>query len=217
MWREHDKMKINILIPIKKLNETKSRLIKYLDENSRITLTLLMLEDILESCISSQSINKIYLVSYDDLSEFKKYKEIEILINKEELNKALEFALDYLRKEENDATLIIPSDLPLIEPIDISNLGKLIENYEIILGPSCDGGTNILMLRNYVKINLEFGEGKTSFLLHLKNALDNNYNVTIYSNERICLDLDDIIRFKYFKTLNSNKKSIKYIKELANN
>jgi 2-phospho-L-lactate guanylyltransferase len=217
MYREHDKMKINILIPIKKLNETKSRLIKYLDENSRIILTLLMLEDILESCISSQSINKIYLVSYDDLSEFKKYKEIEILINKEELNKALEFALDYLRKEENGATLVIPSDLPLIEPIDISNLRKLIENYEIILGPSCDGGTNILMLRNYVKINLEFGEGKTSFLLHLKNALDNNYNVTIYSNERICIDLDDIIRFRYFKTLNSNKKSIKYIKELANN
>jgi 2-phospho-L-lactate guanylyltransferase len=215
--RKHDEMKINVLIPLKKLNESKSRLIKYLDENSRITLTLLMLEDILDSCILSQSVNKIYLVSYDDLSEFKKYKEIEILINKEELNKALEFALNHLKKEENGATLIIPSDLPLIEPVDFKNLRELIKNYEIILGPSCDGGTNILMLRNYVKISLEFGEGKRSFLLHLKNALDNNYSVAIYSNERICLDLDDIIRLRYFQTLNINKKSIKYIKEITKN
>jgi 2-phospho-L-lactate guanylyltransferase CofC len=210
-------MKLNVLIPVKKLNQIKSRLSKYLNEEFRIRLSFLMIEDILESCSSSKMIEKIYLVSYDEINEFRKYNNVEVLINKEELNKALDFALEISKKQKYEATLIIPSDIPLIEPIDIENLSKLIENNDIVLSPSCDSGTNVLIIKNNVKIKLEFGEGKSSFLLHLKNALKNNLKVAIYCNERVCLDLDDIIRLTYFQNLNVNKKSIKFLRENVKN
>ncbi len=210
-------MKLNVLIPVKKLNQIKSRLSKYLNEEFRIRLSFLMIEDILESCSSSKMIEKIYLVSHDEINEFRKYNNVEVLINKEELNKALDFALEISKKQKYEATLIIPSDIPLIEPIDIENLSKLIENNDIVLSPSCDSGTNVLIIKNNVKIKLEFGEGKSSFLLHLKNALKNNLKVAIYCNERVCLDLDDIIRLTYFQNLNVNKKSIKFLRENVKN
>jgi len=201
-----------IIIPLKKLSLIKSRLSSYLSLQERIELTRLMLKDILNSCLIS-NYSKIFIVSQQEINWFKDEK-IEILINENELNTALSETIAKLKDRNFKSFLIIPADIPLIETKDLEEMKKLMTNYDILISPSFDSGTNALFMKSEKEIELEYGEGKKSFLLHIRNALDKGLSLCIFSNERISFDVDDIIRLRYLAHLNINKESILYVKKL---
>jgi len=205
-------MKVNLIIPFKNSYEIKSRLSSLFSYEERLKLSFIMLKDILQAAFKSNVISKIFIVS---LFEFNiDNSDVEIIINKKDLNNALYDTINISRKLNYDLQIIIPSDIPLIEPEDFQTVVNLMKNFDVVISPSCDGGTNLLALRKDVNMNLKYGEEKKSFIEHLNEAIVRDYKVKIYTNERISLDVDDIPRFLYVGLINNNnKETVLYIKK----
>ncbi len=202
-----------ILIPFKKLSLAKSRLSDFLNQEQRIELTKLMLKDVLNSCLKS-NFSKIFLIIQEEFNEpWLASNKIGMIQDEGELNEALERTI---KKLSFDLFLILPSDIPLIETEDIEAIISLSKEFDVVISPSIDGGTNALLLKKGKEIKLEYNL-KNSSLLHLKNALSLGLKVCILANERIALDIDDIVRLKYLINKDSEKESIFYAKSIIYN
>ncbi len=144
-------MKIFAIVPIKKFENAKTRLSSVLRKDDRIHLSLLMLQDTLQTLSVIQSLTQVITVSADKRVEeiALKYGATFLLEEKERgVNSAIALADNYCVKEAADATMVIPHDLPLLDPIDISKACKLAENESrcIVICPSFrHDGTNILL------------------------------------------------------------------------
>ena len=144
-------MKIFAIVPIKKFENAKTRLSSVLGTDDRIHLSLLMLQDTLQTLSVVQSLTQVITVSADKRVEeiALKYGATFLLEEKERgVNSAIALADNYCIKEAADATMVIPHDLPLLDPIDISKACKLAENESrcIVICPSFRyDGTNILL------------------------------------------------------------------------
>jgi len=144
-------MKIFAIVPIKKFENAKTRLSSVLGTDDRTHLSLLMLQDTLQTLSVVQSLTQVITVSADKRVEeiALKYGATFLLEEKERgVNSAIVLADNYCIKEAADATMVIPHDLPLLDPIDISKACKLAENESrcIVICPSFRyDGTNILL------------------------------------------------------------------------
>lgn len=144
-------MKIFAIVPIKKFENAKTRLSSVLGTDDRTHLSLLMLQDTLQTLSVVQSLTQVITVSADERVEeiALKYGATFLLEEKERgVNSAIVLADNYCIKEAADATMVIPHDLPLLDPIDISKACKLAENESrcIVICPSFRyDGTNILL------------------------------------------------------------------------
>jgi 2-phospho-L-lactate guanylyltransferase len=144
-------MKTFAIVPIKKLENAKTRLSSLLDTDDRIHLSLLMLQDTLQTLSVVQSLTQIITVSADKRVEkiALKYGATFLLEEKERgVNSAIALADNYCIKEAADATMVIPHDLPLLNSIDISKACELAENESrcIVICPSLRyDGTNMLL------------------------------------------------------------------------
>lgn len=205
-------MKTCAIIPLKELKKSKSRLSNFLKDKERIELTLNMLRDVVEAFFNSGKVNQIFIISQDQSLDLDNeiINKFEVIFDPSTLNDSLERQIKNLK--EYAAKIIVPCDIPLISKDDVDAVYKMLERYDVIISPSCDSGTNLLAIKGDLRFKLEFGEGKKSFLLHLKNAVYANLKVYVYSNERIALDLDDETRLKYLATLDIDKHSIRYLR-----
>lgn len=144
-------MKIFAIVPIKKFENAKTRLSSVLGTDDRTHLSLLMLQDTLQTLSVVQSLTQVITVSADKRVEeiALKYGATFLLEEKERgVNSAIVLADNYCIKEAAEATMVIPHDLPLLDPIDISKACKLAENESrcIVICPSFRyDGTNILL------------------------------------------------------------------------
>jgi len=200
-----------VLIPLKRLEASKSRLSKYLSVEERVELTKCMLRDVLNVCLDS-GFSRVLLITQGEI-DFIYDNKIEVINNDKELNVALLEAISSIKGRFN-SYLILPADIPLIEKSDLEQMKKLMESFDILISPSFDSGTNALFMKRGKEIELEYGEGKKSFLLHLENALNKGLNVVVFSNERIGMDIDDLARLRYLAHLNINKESVLYVRRL---
>jgi 2-phospho-L-lactate guanylyltransferase len=167
-------MKIFAIVPIKKFENAKTRLSSVLGTDDRTHLSLLMLQDTLQTLSVVQSLTQVITVSADKRVEeiALKYGATFLLEEKERgVNSAIVLADNYCIKEAADATIVIPHDLPLLDPIDISKACKLAENESrcIVICPSLRyDGTNIL-LRKPPTIIATFYDAD-SYNAHIKAA-----------------------------------------------
>lgn len=197
------------IIPLKKLSESKSRLANILSESQRKNLTLLMLIDVIETCSSSNLFDELILVCQERID----LKGVRIIEDKSELNEAIKNTIDKV-KEQFDSFLILPADIPLIDNSDLHEIIKASKNFDLVISPSYDAGTNALLMKKGREIDLCYGTGRKSFLDHLKKALERGYRAYVYSSQRISLDLDDPEVLFYFANLDIRKQSVLYIKKL---
>lgn len=88
-----------------------------------------------------------------------------------------------------DATLVLPSDLPLLTVEDLDELYELAEAGEgVVIAPSHDGGTNALLLRPPQAMAFAFGEA--SFARHLALAAAAGLPCHVYQSASLALDVD---------------------------
>jgi|ECHnycMinimDraft_1075156.scaffolds.fasta_scaffold00068_22 2-phospho-L-lactate guanylyltransferase len=207
-------MKVCALIPLKELEKSKSRLSNILNEKERIEFTLCMLKDVIKALVNSSKIDDIYIISQEKELKLSDERKFKLIFDSASLNEALERHIKDL--QQYDAKIIIPCDIPLVSEEDVEKVIELLNEYDVVISPSCDSGTNLLAIKNELKFKLEFGEGRRSFIMHLKNALEANLKVYVYSSERIALDVDDDPRLKYLITLNIDKYSTQYIRWILN-
>jgi len=154
------------LIPVKRLEESKSRLFPQLSEARREALTLAMLEDLIEALSQTPGVDRIAVTTPDPVvAKHAQGAGAEILIREEPgLNAALEDGRERLCNADTasdasaEAFLIVLGDVAGALPEDFAKLIELADaNRGVWLAPSSDGGTSALLQRPATAIPCCFG------------------------------------------------------------
>lgn len=212
-------MELAAIVPIKEYSKAKSRLAKILPLDVRIELSKAMLKDVILALNSNCEIKNIIVVTpnknVDDVIALS--KKVKIL-HDEGIGQvfALKKALNYTLKIYNpDAILIAVADLPSIRPQDISKMIYLIQTYHsIVLAPSTDGGTNVMIQYPPAIIDLKYGP--MSFKKHVEEAYRKKVFFRIYFSETTSIDLDTLDDLRQVMRIHvsyNTREVIKKIKE----
>ena len=155
------------LIPVKRLEESKSRLLPQLPDARRQALTLAMLEDLIESLSKTTGIDRIAVTTPDPVvAEHARRAGAEILMREEPgLNGALEDGRERLKPATGEGFLIVLGDVAGAQSTDFEKMleaGAKSEAPCVWLAPSSDGGTSALLQYPATAISCCFGRESAS-------------------------------------------------------
>jgi 2-phospho-L-lactate guanylyltransferase len=187
-------MKTFAIVPVKRFENAKMRLSSMLDIDDRIRLSSLMLDYTLQVLASVPSLTQVVVVSGDNRAEEMAAKHGANFLREEKdsgVNSAVAVADSYCMKEDADATLVIPHDLPLLDPVDISRASDLAKNESrcIVICPSLRyDGTNML-LRKPPSVMGTFYDSD-SYNMHVKSAIELSVPVKLFFSKTVMYDID---------------------------
>ena len=195
MTSEAESMRVWALVPVKRLEQAKTRLSTCIDRQDRSELMLAMVADLLDVLAGSSRICGVAVVTMDprvrELASDRGCLVIDEVIAAGYASAASLGAAVLARDHGARAVLVLPGDLPMARIQDVDALCAL-----PLLPPVCrltqasDGlGTNAVLLTPPTLMRLQFGEGG-SFRRHLDAALDAGAAVEIVINGRIAHDVD---------------------------
>lgn len=181
-----------VVVPVKPLAESKSRLAGVLAENERVALTRKLLERTLLKLTRARGITRVVVISRDEnvLKLARKFGAWSVLETNANLNDALEQARRVCLANGARAVLVLPADLPKLRVRDIEKIIALGEPPpRVVIAPAArDGGTNALLLNPAHDFVFQFGEN--SFDAHVAQVIDSTYQVEIYNSDTVAFDLD---------------------------
>jgi 2-phospho-L-lactate guanylyltransferase len=181
------------LVPVKSLDEAKSRLATHLTRAQRIALVLDMLHHVVFALRKSTMLTDISIVSADErvLTLVPTWGATALVEKGIGHNPALTIAATQLRAAGTDALLTISADLPLLEPQHIQDMIELSRTHELVLAASQDNtGTNAILVRPPLAIPYVFGIN--SFQRYQQEAQQRGLNITTYTSPGTSLDIDTI-------------------------
>ena len=204
----YNKSKTSILIPMRSLNEGKTRLSNLLSPNKREKLIKLLFTQLLKKLktLKNQSpliFSDILVITPCDEVE-KISKDFHVLVLKEQslngLNSAVKKGIYWSSENLYDSSLILPGDIIDPETEDIKKIlqmGKKSRN-SMVICPSTDFGTNALFLSLPTRLNFKFGPN--SFFEHQKEAKKISIRSIIAPVDSLKDDLDTGKDLEKFKT-----------------
>ena len=211
-------MKTFAIVPVKRFENAKTRLSSMLDTEDRIRLSSLMLEDTLQILSVAPPLTQVIIVSADKRADEIATKHGAKFLPEEKekgVNSAVALADGYcIEKEAADATIVIPHDLPLLDPIVISKACELAEKEStcIVICPSVRyDGTNML-LRKPPSVIGTFYE-TDSYNMHVRTAIKLGIPVKPLLSKSLMYDIDtpeDALQL--IKEENVAAKSLEFIK-----
>ncbi len=150
-----------ILVPIKNTNTAKQRLASVLDQSARTKLAQAMLHDVLTALHNWESRPAVGIVTSDlfatNLAEEYGFEVIPDPENPGETG-AIEMATRICVERGEDSTLVIPADIPLIQPWEFDEIMRHAPQQGSVLVPAGDGrGTNAAFRRPANLFPLRFG------------------------------------------------------------
>ena len=213
-------MRIAAIIPVKNPSTAKLRLSKILTQDLREKLTLEMLKDIIVSITSCKLINYIVIVTPGKKASIvKEYGKNIFLIRDEgkgQINAVMK-GIDFAQKTlQANIVVILVADAPLIGPWDLYEIVR--KGYvwnSVVLAPSDDGGTNVI-LQNPPK-NIPLRYGRSSFKKHLSECERRKLKCLIYSSESTSLDIDVPSDLERLKHLGKGTYTYSFIREVFKN
>lgn len=155
-------MRAPVLVPVKPLDQAKSRLAGFLEPQERVRLVLWMLERVLRCCLGAGS-RAVYVVGGGRAAE-----AVALHLGAQclpelglDLNETLARALRSVRQGEWTPCLVLVADLPLLEPGDVGALWEAARRTGgAVLAPSRDGeGTNAILIPGGLSFRPAFGPG----------------------------------------------------------
>ena len=181
-----------ILVPVKNLENAKQRLASLLDQDTRTELAQAMLHDVLDALSACCSYSEISLVTSDpfvlDLAQAFSFQVIPDATNRSETD-AIEMATQLCESRGVESTLVIPADIPLIKPSEVTAVLHAAPEKGSVLVPAADGrGTNAIFRRPAALFPLRFGND--SFKPHLAAARATGNPSLVLSLPGIALDID---------------------------
>ena len=182
-------------------------------------LCKIMLEEILQTISMSPKIEKIILVTKEEkaIEIGEKFNVITIIDQKEEgVNQAVSLADEYLLKNNFNASIVFPQDIPHIKTQDIDFMLKhqMHPNFAIIVPSRKFDGTNALVR---MPINLmETHYDNDSYRNHMITAKEHTLNVAMVFVKRIMLDVDSKEDLKFLLEQNEKPKLMEKIKKILN-
>jgi 2-phospho-L-lactate guanylyltransferase len=186
-------MTIWAIVPVKPLRRGKSRLAGLLSEEQRTRLNRFLLEHILSTLNEISEIEHTLVVSRDPaaLALTRGMGGRTVLEDGvPQFNTAIQRATIVAQAQGARAVLILPADLPLVEPNDLTTLLMQGDNPPVVvIAPDRRlDGTNCLFINPAGFI--EYGYGPGSFQRHSKRATDAGARLEVINSEHLGLDLD---------------------------
>jgi 2-phospho-L-lactate/phosphoenolpyruvate guanylyltransferase len=186
-------MTLWVVVPVKPLSRSKSRLSQVLGVEERRALSASLLVHTLESVTGAEGVGRIAVVSSDVEVRSLAARWGAVFIEDPPaggLNQALELARRAALAHKASRMLVLPADLPRLTSEAIANLVSLTEGApSVVLAPDRHGsGTNALLLTPPGLI--EFAFGPLSFMRHLQLAEAAGVQPQIYRSPAFALDLD---------------------------
>lgn len=182
-----------ILVPIKNTAFAKQRLASILDQPARTELAQAMLTDVLTSIHSWKNRPKVGIVTSDPYAlKLAAECQFEVILDSENPGEtgAIEMATRVCVERGEDSTLVIPADIPLIEPWELEEIYKHAPVEGTVLVPAGDGrGTNAVLRRPADLFPLQFGND--SFKPHRVAAQAIGKPCVILNLPGIAVDVDN--------------------------
>ena len=186
------------VVPVKDLRGTKSRLAPVLDPAARAGLTLYMMGRVVTRALEA-GVDAVGVVSPDPivLDEALKRGATPLVQKSRGLNPALEQGRLWATQNGASALLVLPADLPLIEPEDVlAVLAGAASSPVVVVPDGARSGTNALLLRPPDALPFLFGP--ESFEAHLRAADDREVEAYVCENGHLSFDRDtagDLARY----------------------
>jgi 2-phospho-L-lactate guanylyltransferase len=195
-------MSLWVIIPVKPFVRAKSRLSEVLGPEERSQLAEGLLRHVLGVVREVPHVAGTLVISRDSKAhavarELGAYTVMES--GTPELNSALMRATQVVGSWKGGAVLILPADLPLIQPEDITALIQMGQNRNtVVIATDAHGdGTNAMVVRPPGLIHYSYGPG--SFQRHMADAREQGATVKVYESPRLALDIDmpeDLARYR---------------------
>jgi len=177
---------------------------------SRKMLTKAMLSDVVQSTLEAKNITETFVMSSDQelvtLAEKLGAKTI-LEATQQGLNVAVSEGTHKLEQQGAEGVLVILGDVPLITPrlLDLL-IKKAISRPWVVIAPSKDNGTNIL-LRTPPNIIPHVFYGKNSSNIHVRIARYFRVSYTVFRSPRLMIDIDTSQDLALIKKYEINKKT----------
>ena len=181
------------IVPVKPLRRGKSRLASVLSVNERTLLNRRLLIHTLQVLAQVPEIEQVLVVSRDTgaLSLARQYGARTLQERGDsQLNLALRHATAFLQSYRVGAVMVLPADLPLLEPADIRALLEALgDPPAVVLAPDRHHeGTNALLVAPPGLICYRYGPG--SFARHKQEAATTGAQLSIVERQGLAWDLD---------------------------
>jgi len=182
-----------ILVPVKNLASAKQRLASVLDQPSRTTLAQAMLHDVLSALYDWKNRAPVALVTSDPYATTLAAEYgLEIIPDPENPGEtvAIEMATLICVERGIGWTLVIPADIPLIQPWELEEILKQAPKEGSVLVPAADGrGTNAAFRSPANLFPLRFGND--SFKPHHAAAQATGQPCLVLRLPGIAVDVDN--------------------------
>ncbi|MBI2938692.1 MAG: 2-phospho-L-lactate guanylyltransferase [Thaumarchaeota archaeon] len=210
-------MKLFTVIPVKKLDNGKTRLSPLLSKDERKELSLRMLHDVLKTISLTHAVSECVIISSDQ-DALNTAKTVGFTPLREPspmgINEAIQYANSFCIDHGAASTLVLPADIPLITQEDINNMvdASKPEPSVIIIPSARQDGTNALLRRPPKIIATSYD--RASYPTHLCYASDKQVRFTVLHPETVMLDLDLPQDLDTFMKRRSNTATYSYLSSL---
>ena len=182
-----------ILVPIKNTASAKQRLASVLDQTARTQLAQAMLTDVLTGLHEWKDRPKVGIVTSDPYAmKLAAEYGFEVIPDPDNPGEtgAIEMATRVCVERGEESTLVIPADIPLIEPWELEEIYKHAPVEGSVLVPAADGrGTNAAFRRPANLFPLRFGND--SFKPHHAAAQATGKPCVVLNLTGIAVDVDN--------------------------
>lgn len=184
---------IAALVPVRRLEEAKSRLRPSLGRESLAALTLAMLDDVVSALCAAPELGAVLVVTEDErVAEAARKAGARALVRTEPgLNASLDAGGALLAREGASAVLVVLGDVPGLCADDVTAIVRALGELGprgVVLVPARDGGTAALLRAPYDAISCAFGADSAA----RHRALAHSAGVPLreLSLPRLAIDLD---------------------------
>jgi len=182
-----------ILVPVKNLENAKERLSPLLSRAERRALAEAMLQDVLAAVAKVNHRTRVGVVTSDPFAvSLARRHGFTIIPDPANLGEsdAIAHATDRCITQGEDSIMVIPGDIPLVQPEDLEQVLAAAPAQGTVLVPGWDGrGSNAVFRRPANLFPLRFGND--SFPPHLRAAQATGQPCVVLRLPRIGLDVDN--------------------------
>ena len=178
------------LVPIKRLDHAKQRLLPAFDDEQRIRIGRALAEDALDLCGTVAALSWFVVTDDDDVASEAEGRGFTVVRDAGRgLNEAVGEGIGAAWAAGAGSVTIVPADVPLAFRGDIEDLLDTGATSDAVVVPSeDDGGTNALYLSPPDALEPAFGPA--SLRAHIDQAESRGLRCAILNLPRLALDLD---------------------------
>jgi 2-phospho-L-lactate guanylyltransferase len=181
------------LVPFKSLSYAKSRLRTRFSDADVEALGRAMLGDVLSTLTATRAVEEVRVLTDDEeVAHVAEACGARVRVERPDpgLNGAIERANAEAQAEGLDATLVVLGDLPLLRPTDVEAVAEAGREASVVIVPSGDGGTALLLRRPPDCIPARFGP--LSFDRHVAASRERGIEPLVAEQipEALRIDLD---------------------------